>query len=150
MKFSIVLLVTYSLMSCSRAQNLEDKIHIKVNECSQDSCVIKIKDLTNFDWDSVYFFSYFTPLESIESIIGQPYKHYQEFTIPIIFKKNDSIVYFENNACDVEGIKEGQVIIGSESDTLNCKIFTQKTAVFNARKISTDKVEYYKLIPLSN
>jgi hypothetical protein len=70
-------------------------------------CVVDLKTLTDFEWDTVYISSGIPRLENVISAIGMEYYSYEEFTGPIIFIKDHKIVYYE---LDIEFIKALQNI----------------------------------------
>jgi hypothetical protein len=97
------------LINCKHSINIEKAIAQKANTC-KDSCMISIKDLTGFKWDTLYVFNFPVSLEEINVTIGCDYKFYEEFTRPFIFFERGKIIHYENNNSNTEGLIKGQVI----------------------------------------
>lgn len=115
MKIRFVLLAIHATvaLSCrnSAGQHIETLISLKAEKCLTNAkCEVKIRDLTDFEWEKMYAFNYPISLESIENAINAPYPYYEEFTRPLIFISKGKIVYHENNPSNVEGLLDGQVV----------------------------------------
>jgi len=131
---------------CSTNGAFEQKIVRRINSTCKGSidCTIRIKDLTNFDWDKMYAFKYTVRADEAEKAMGVPLPEYTEFTRKIVFLKSNQIVYFEEEPTDIEGPVNGQIAFDIP-DLGNYKLYTPDTAVFKARKLESRNIVYYEL-----
>jgi hypothetical protein len=116
--------------SCNRSYNdfnffLQEKINGK------DSCIVDIKDYFNLDYDTMYVFGAFTPIEGIRTILNMPTYSNEDLMMPkgflvqdsqnkivliknhkIVFDKDVSTPYLLNDGIEIfkEGIFDGEKI----------------------------------------
>ena len=65
-------------------------------------CWINLRDYTDFDWDTVYVFQYWTSEDEIAQVIGQRFPRYEEFQTHIAFVLNGRLVHTEAIQKNVE------------------------------------------------
>lgn len=151
MKRLILLVITLSLFNCSRQKgNIESLFVKEIEDCKSKNCKIKLKDLTNFEWDTVYFFEVPITREFVNNSIGVNYNNYVEFTRPIIFLNKGEIIYSENNEASIESLVDEQILIGSITDTTKVSVFTPNEAIFNVKVKENNHLKYYELTPVNN
>jgi hypothetical protein len=134
-RFCILTLALSLLLGCSTPGALERRIGEKVESCKSDApCIVRIKDLTDFQWDKMYVFSYGAYPEYIEKALGAPLPDYVEFQRRMVFLKDGKIVYREDEPTDVEHMVDGEVTFGGMNTEPSYVLFTPETAVFSAAK----------------
>jgi hypothetical protein len=145
-KYSCILILPV-LIACSNVNPLEKRVLDRIKNCG-DTCVVKLNDETEFEWDTVYVFD--VPLSSIEmeKIMGLAYPQYREFSSSIIFIKDAKIVYHETKHVNVEGITDNEIIFGTAVDTTRYKVFTPAKAIFNVTQKQSGNKHYFELIPI--
>jgi len=72
---------------------------ISLNESSKDTFQIKISELTNFEWDTLFISKPYFNLKTVNDLVNLEWKYF-DFQIPyfetggwFIFKKKDKIIY---------------------------------------------------------
>ena len=83
---------------------------IKATCGESTGCTIRLRDVTDFDWDRVYVFNYAVTKDQIEKVIGAPFPRYEEFKRSIIFLNGGKVVYSEADPTDIEGLLNDQVV----------------------------------------
>ncbi len=120
---------------CSRTGLIEQAIGEKVDACKPDvPCIVKINDLTDFQWDEMHVFSYGSSLNEIEKTLRTDFPNYVEFKRRIIFLKDGKIVHWENEPTDIEAMTEGEVRFDGMETEPSQLSFTPESAVFMAVK----------------
>ena len=120
---------------CSRTGLIEQTIGDKVDNCKPDvPCIVKIRDLTNFQWDEMHVFSYGSSLDKIEKTLRTDFPNYVEFKRRIVFLKDGKIVHWENEPTNIEGMTDGQVIFTGMENEPSQLSFTPESATFTAVK----------------
>ncbi len=149
-KHILIIIILLTFTGCSEL-NIEKKIvnTIEDNCIKENKCIIIIKELTNFNWDRMYVFKYNTTSEDIRNVIGSTPPHFTEFSRKIIFKLNSSIVHYEEECSNVEGLTNGEVIFDLNENEIY-KEYTIEDAVFFGEKLEFDKGVYYKLKQAEN
>lgn len=138
----LIILMSFIIDSCSHS--ITKEIAQKAIVC-RDSCVISIKELTEFKWDTLYAFEMPVSLEELNTIIGCNYQFYVEFTRPLIFFNEGKIIHYENNQSSPEGLIIGQILFSDVNDTIRYHVFTPKNAVFKIEKKMYEGNKYYQL-----
>ena len=139
------------LLGCSRwgkiePGKIEQRIGERVNGCNaQAPCIIKIKDVTDFQWDQMHVFEYNATRDEIQKSLGTDFPDYTEFTRRIVFLNDRTIIYREDEPTDIERAVNGQVSFGPESYTHPHSSYTPETALFRAEKKTFGGGVYYVL-----
>ena len=132
------------IISCSN-KNFENQIVKNIDKkLENNSCLIKMKDITTFPWDKMYVFKYTATLEQIENTVGTPLPKYTEFTRKIIFTLNGKIIYFEEEETDIEDLLNKEVVFNIP-DSLNYLCFLIDKATFNVKIKNFEKGKFYDL-----
>lgn len=130
------------LLACSLG-TFEDKIVGKIEaECKSSPCVIRISDLTNFDWDKMYVFYYG---EDIEPILGVSIPEETRFTRKIVFTKEGNVVHYEELPTDIEAMVNNQVNFVDADGNYRHSVYSFDSAVFEAKKYSGGSGIFYQL-----
>jgi hypothetical protein len=133
------------LLGCSRSGAVERQIGNRVNSCVPSApCIVKIKDVTDFQWDQLHVFEYGASLDEIRKFLGTDYPDYVEFKRRLVFLKDGRIIHREDEPTDVERPVNGEVSF-AESHTNPHWSFTPETAVFRAEKKTFNGGVYYAL-----
>lgn len=144
-KLPILLILTLLLPSCSRSGIIERKIGERIENCQDIPCVIKIEELTKFEWDKMYVFSYGVSLDEIERTLGTSFSDYVEFKRRMVFLKDGRIIHREDETTDIEGMADGEVVFdGMEKEPSHIS-FTRDGAVFVAEKYYKSRETTYVL-----
>lgn len=136
MKQSIVsIFVLLMFCGCSRSGLIEQSIGSEIEACKPDApCIVKIKDVTSFQWDEMHVFSYGSSLGEIEKTLRTDFPNYVEFERRIIFLKDGKIVHWENEPTDIEAMTEGEVSFDGMDKLPSQLSFTPDNAIFTAEK----------------
>lgn len=118
MKYIIFCFYFLLLVSCNDIKTIEEKVYEDLLKSKQTE--INIKKYTNFQWDNAYLFFNIPSHDQVNKVLNIKYVNYVEFTRPLIFIKDNKIVYYENLPTDIEKIKDGQLIY---KDLLNTEKF---------------------------
>jgi sulfur carrier protein ThiS len=146
-KFFFLLTVFY-ISSCNSKPGIKNKIIEQFeNQCYQKpSCLINLRDVTNFKWDKTYLFKEGTTLEDINAALGFQYPYFEDIAERIVFVYNNKVVYHEDQFYDPDSPSIAGLIfqlsdsIPYYSSDYNHTIFTVKKKTINGNK-------YYELYP---
>ena len=134
-QFIVFIFVLLVFCGCSRSGLIEQSIGDKIEACKPDvPCIVKIKDLTSFQWDEMHVFSYGSSLDEIQKTLRTDFPHYVEFKRRIIFLKDGKIVHWENEPTNIEGITEGEVVFVGMDKLPSQLSFTPDNAIFTGAK----------------
>ena len=150
-----ICMLIFIFNSCSRIHNdfnffLQEKINGK------DSCIVDIKNYFDLDYDTMYVFGAFTPIEGVRAILNMPNYSTENIMMPkgflvqdsqnkiiliknhkIVFDKDVSTPYLLNDGIEIykEGIFDGEKI----------KFFAKMyvSSLFKISKIKNDSTYYY-------
>jgi hypothetical protein len=141
----ILTFIMLLMFGCSKSGTIEQRIGRRLDDCkSAEACIIKIRDLTDFQWDKMCAFEYEASLDQIEKALGTKFPDYVEFKRRMVFLKDGKIVHREDEPTDIEGLVNGQVSFG-ESYTNPVWSLTPDTAVFTGKKEEFSGGIYYVL-----
>jgi hypothetical protein len=145
MRKLMILILAFLVYSCQNS--IQDNIvnNIQKNE-HKDSCVVKIVNITPFDWDKMYVFCKNSGLEEVNQQLGFEYPYFEDIAKRIIFTKSKKVVYHEEEYPDPD--KKNKLEFTFGNDTTNVMVFTKKTAIFSAKKKEFCGWIYYELKPM--
>ena len=125
--------------------SIEGKLVTAINTtCSESGkCTIRLKDVTDFDWDRVYVFNYANSQSQIEELIGAPFPKYQEFQRSIIFLNGGNIVHSESLPTDIERPIKNQVMFDIAGRG-NYRVYSSESR-FDVQRENNERPVYYKL-----
>src|SRR5260370_19953860 len=98
---AIAAFASLSFSGCTGCGNRPGKFQAKMvrvikEKCRTDKpCVIRIKDLTDFSWDKMYWFINTASQERVEQVLGTKVAPLKESS-KIIFMDKGKVVLFEN------------------------------------------------------
>src|SRR5437588_11766583 len=103
----IVMLLLVPLQCCTKSidsNSVEGKLVARINSTCQDSsvCTIRVRDVTNFDWDKMYVFKYTATSDQMNKAVGLPLPPYEEFKRKIITVSAGKDIYSEAEPTDLE------------------------------------------------
>jgi len=148
-RLAIVILALVLLESCGRKSinpnSVEGKLVARINSTCQDSsvCTIRVRDVTNFDWDKMYVFKYTATSDQMNKAVGLPLPPYEEFERKIIFVGGGKVVYSEADPTDVEKPIDQEVVFYIPDDALYKSY--GRDSVFRVTKKSFSNGVYYEL-----
>jgi len=130
--------------------SIQKKIVNKINQqCkTADNCVIRMSEVTDFEWEKMYIFNENSSLEEINKALGFNYKYFKDVARRIIFTKSNKVVYQEDDFPYPEESPKGKVFFILGSDTLHYRVFLMKNAVFKTESKEIENAIYYELTPL--
>lgn len=144
-----VLCLIVVLQSCGTLtvdpHSIEGKLvaRIKTTCGESNGCTIRLRDVTDFDWDRVYVFNYAVTKDQIGKIIGAPFPRYVEFRRSIIFLKGGTVVYSEADPTDIEGPLNDQVVFDI-AERGNYRTYSSESR-FEVQRKSFSRGVYYEL-----
>ncbi len=116
-----------------------------IEECqSEKSCVIKMEDFTNFQWDKLYVFNEGVTLPFINNELGFRYEDYTEFEKVMIFVKDEKITHKESENYNPSGRAESSIWFNLPSNGYG--VFTPEDE-FRVTQERIDGKVYYTLVP---
>jgi len=148
-RLAIVILALVLLESCGnksiKPNSVEGKLVARINSTCQDSsvCTIRVRDVTNFDWDKMYVFKYTATSDQMNKAVGLPLPPYEEFERKIIFVGGGKVVYSEADPTDVEKPIDQEVVFYIPDDALYKSY--GRDSVFRVTKKSFSNGVYYEL-----
>src|ERR1043166_1470867 len=86
------------LIACGwQSNSVEARIVNRINQqCGKaGDCIIRIREVTPFDWDKMYVFTDGAAQGEVDKALGVPFPNYTEFTRKIVFMNRGVIVYSE-------------------------------------------------------
>jgi hypothetical protein len=126
--------------------NIESKIASRVRaQCeTAKPCIIRISDLTDFQWDEMYAFRYSASSDQIEQVIGVPLTETGQFTRKVVFRWRGKVVHYEDLPTQVDNFVDGQVDFDIPDNSFY-KLYSVDSAVFHVDKREFESGIYYDL-----
>jgi hypothetical protein len=122
-------------MGCNRnrvtASSTEGQIGHAIEErCPKISdCPIRLRDVTSFDWDKMFYFDYAVPPAERERAVGVQLETV-EFRRQLVFLRGKNIVLNNLLPTDIEKPIENEIVfqVGRQTDWITCDSEAQFTA----------------------
>ena len=132
-------------MSC-REQSADNRLVEGIGrECkNQFPCVIDFTRIVSEDWDYMYIFKENASLEEVNTELGISYPFFEDIARRIIFLRNKSIVYHQDDFPNAEGLKD-QELVFDLSDSVKFVQYSNKNAKFVVKKITFENGSYFDL-----
>jgi hypothetical protein len=135
---TILLLFAVGCTGCNRnrisASSIEGQIGHAIEErCPKTSdCPIRLRDVTSFDWDKMFYFEYAVPPAEREKVVGVQLAT-EEFRRQLVFLRGGSIVRNNLLPTDIERPIENEIDfqVGKETEPewwITCDSEAQFTA----------------------
>ena len=88
---------------------IEQKLAAKIGEKCKPSnpCIIRAKDITDFNWDKLYAFHTNATQDDMNKVFGSTLPKYNEFSRKIIFTKEGKIIYAEDWLWNLDSLEDG-------------------------------------------
>lgn len=119
-------------------------VHKIKQSCKEDSeCVIRIKDITDFQWDKMFAFKEAVDQRTVEKALQTKVPPLQEGG-QIVFMEKGKIVLFEAQPWDLERPLPDHVIFVADSDPKGYRVYGPE-AIFRVKKLKFDEVVQYEL-----
>ena len=122
-----LLLFAVGSSGCNRsrvsASSVEGQIGYAIEErCPKTSdCPIRLRDVTSFDWDKMFYFDYAVPPAEREKAVGFQLET-EEFRRQLVFLRGGSIVRNDLLPTDIERPVKNEIVFESEkrADWITC------------------------------
>jgi hypothetical protein len=117
-----------SFSGCTGCSNRPGKFQAKLIHAIKEKCragqpcIIRIKDLTDFSWDKMYWFENTASQEQVEQVLGTKVEPLQE-SLKIVFMNKGKIVLFENEPYEMERAVPDEVTFYDNSDSRNYQAY---------------------------
>ena len=118
-------------------------IYIEKN-CPQLPCTLRIKDITDFDWDKMFVFSDGADIGEIEKTLGTSVSVKKAVSRKLVFTKDGKVVHYDELPTNIEEIVNNQISF-DDAGNYSHKTYTVDEAVFEAQKYSQNGKTYYHL-----
>jgi hypothetical protein len=123
-------------------------INWEKNNCTNNqSCQLKLADITDFSWDSLYYFDIAMTKDEVSKIMNISVERYTPGNRTIVFIKDGQIVRTEYLSNDVEGYENNEVVFRGLND--NYGKYDSNT-IFRIVKNQQTSYTYYVLEPTAN
>lgn len=129
----------------SRPGKFQGKLVRTIKEKCQTEqpCVIRIKDITDFSWDKMYSFINTASQERVEQVLGTKVPPLQESS-KIVFMNKGKIVLFENEPWEMERRLPDDVLFDNFPDNKYYRVYGPD-AEFTVKKIELNDGTAYDL-----
>ena len=132
---TILLLFAFGSTGCNRnrvsGSSLEGQIgHAIEQRCPKASdCPIRLRDLTSFNWDKMFYFEYTVPPAEREKAVGFQIET-EEFRRQLVFLRGESIVRNDLLPTDIERPIKNEIVFEVREPTnwITCDSEAQFTA----------------------
>lgn len=93
--------VLLALLGCNREGAFQRKLITAIEKkcVSQQPCTVRIKDVTDFPWDHMYFFIDDADQQTVERVLGTKAPKLRGGDCEIVFMNGGKIVLFESEPC---------------------------------------------------
>lgn len=136
--------ITYLVANSSFEKRI---IRLAKHDCTQldgEGCVIDIANVTNFEWDEMYVFS-FGESDDIEEVLGIKPEKSSVSRRKIVFMLDKKIVYYEEFRTNIEHSVNGQIYFDPQVDSWY-KVYTPQNAMFNIQVRESRYGSVYDLV----
>ena len=143
------LMLVLFLSGCNGCGNRPGKFQAKLvrtikEKCrTEQPCVIRIKDLTDFSWDKMYSFINTASQQRVEEVLGTKVPPLQESS-KIVFMNKGEIVLFENEPWEMERRLPDDVAFDDYPDSKYYRVYGPD-AEFTVKKIELNDGTAYDL-----
>ena len=132
---TILLLFAVGSTGCNRnrvsASSIEGQIGHAIEErCPKTSdCLIRLRDVTSFNWDKMFYFDYAVSPAEREKAVGVQLET-EEFRRQLVFLRGESIVRNSLLPTDIERPIENEIVfqVAKQTDWITCDSEAQFTA----------------------
>ena len=113
------------------ASSIEGQIGHEIEDrCPKTSdCPIRLRDVTSFNWDKMFYFDYAVPPAEREKAVGVQLET-EEFRRQLVFLRGGTIVLNNLLPTDIERPIENEIVfqVGKQTDWITCDSEAQFTA----------------------
>ena len=133
------------LCGCNISLQKEIIFHIEKTCNENEPCIVRIQEITDFEWDNMYVFKVGVSLETINHVIGFEYPYFTDVAYRVIFTKSNAVVYHEDTFPYPERRLDRQVFFEIPSDTMKYLSLSKDEAIFVSERILDNNDKYYVL-----
>lgn len=150
----LLILIIFLIIIFKKESSLVQREIISYIEknCIEVECEIRLSSLTNFEWDSLYYFQERALLDSqLRNDKLFPFdvpKSEKLMAGQMIFVKNNQVVHFEEIERGVDQSKKNEISFNNSMAVEGMQFYTPETAVFSVKNYSNlgfFKYRYYAL-----
>ena len=139
----VALLALYRYSRGSRKFEMKMVSVINANCRGRSECLLRLQDVTDFEWDKMVVFGYGASDSEVEHVLGIKDHRGGEFQRNIVFTKEGKIVFHEEEPVDVERPLRDEVIFNFSSGA-DYAIYPHNV-VFKVSEKSSTNGRYYEL-----
>lgn len=147
----LILILILVYRSLRNDYKLSDKI-VKVIESNTDNSnvsLIRVKDITDFEWDKMVIFDLGTSNAEISEALGFKYKDTIDLMSGMIFVLKNKIVYQERIPYNPERQSKLNIIVNQDPKNTSCRTLLPEYAILEGLKEEIDGKFYYEIIPFN-
>jgi hypothetical protein len=135
--------VLTSILCCTGSRKFEVKMVTAIAKNCQDPehCALRLRDVTNFEWDRMFAFGYGAREYEIERILGTKYRWGGEFQRKIVFMKGKEIVFHEEEPTDIERPLKDEVVFDFAQNS-NYGVYSHDVTFKVSKKWSENGIFY--------
>lgn len=132
--------------SCSREFSVKDDLLKTYNR--KDSSIVKMNEITPFEWDTLYIFDDRATEYLINNKLQIPLNNFHEFSHKMIFMKDGKIVHFEEEDYYPSERPSNTLYFDLYDYKTKYMKFTPESAVFKFYLTRVDEGTFYDLEPV--
>jgi hypothetical protein len=123
--FLAILPMLVAVAACNHvtSTSIEGRIGRAITDRCQPAakCVIQLREVTPFEWDTVFYFDYVVSPAARRGVVGLPFET-AEFQRQLVFLRNGQVVRNDLLPTDVEKPVENELVFegGKEPNWLSC------------------------------
>ena len=154
MKNLLLILIVCLICSCQKSSRkssepISEKIsqYVETNCKESKTCTLNLKEITNFSWDKLYFFSGSVEESDISKVIGKKFSSTsQYYSNKLIFIQNNQIVESEQHIMlEIDEPFHNGDVDFELKDSQNNYIGFNNESKFEVEKIKLNDGEFYRL-----
>ena len=152
---TVLMLLVLACTGCDRNRVSASSVERQIGHAIQErcrgisNCTIRLRNVTSFDWDRMFYFDYNVPPTARETAVGVRLKT-EEFRRQLVFLRGGTVIRNELLTTDIERPVEDEIAFesGKQTDWVTCDSEAQFAATrsdggtgivfFQLRSISAD------------
>lgn len=145
-------LVSCLLLNSCNKNGIKDRIVRIANQRfnRSDSCIIDMREVTNFKWDRFYLFPTGAGPENIDSALEFHYLYYMDTHEQLVFLLGNKITYHEANYLYADDHPHGGPVFDIFNSHKLSFSWDSSHSLFRVKKSISDKNIYYEITPINS
>jgi hypothetical protein len=137
--------------ACGEKSNSHDKVTKFIDSkcATKTSCQLDISNIIEQDWDVMYYFDSQVSLDSLNSIMGVYYQHFEDVSSRLVALKGNSVVFNQDMIGGIEETKRGEWYIVLPK-LQHYKKMLHGSTLFEVEKVKVADTYIYRLTHLEN